>query len=62
MHRNIESLCCVPGTNSVTGQLYFKTKLTEKKKRSDLWFPGGWWEGELDEGSQKVTRPVISKY
>ena len=39
-------------------------KLTgkKKKKRSDLWFPGGCWEGELDEGSQKVTLPVISKY
>ena len=34
MYRNIKSLCRVPETNSVLGQLYFKTnKFTEKEMR-----------------------------
>ena len=28
---NIESLCCVTGSNSVAGQLYFKNKLIQKE-------------------------------
>ena len=45
MHRNIESICCIPGANIAlyVGQLYFKNKQTNKKnsweKRSDLWLP-----------------------
>ena len=34
MHRNIESICCIPGANIAlyVGQLYFKNKQTNKKK------------------------------
>ena len=44
MHRNIESICCIPGANIAlyVGQLYFKNKQTKKnswEKRSDLWLP-----------------------
>ena len=56
MHRNMQLLCCVTGTNNVVGQLYFKQ--THGKKRSDLWLSEaggrGGREGELDDGSQKV--------
>ena len=54
MHRNI-SVLCTGGTHSVTGQLYFKEKVIEK--RSDLQLSevgNGRGRGELDEGSQKV--------
>ena len=39
MHRNIQSLCCAPGTTIVVGQLYFKRQTHSQKKRSDLWLP-----------------------
>ena len=36
MHRNMESLCCIPGTNTVLQVNYTsKSKLIEK----DLWLP-----------------------
>ena len=60
MHRNIESICCIPGANIAlyVGQLYFKNKQTNKKKlmgkeirfvvtRSAEW-------DQLNENSQKV--------
>ena len=59
--RNIKS-CCTAGTN--IGQRVFKGKQANKlieKKRSEFWLPKlvtksdrGWWEGELNEGSQNV--------
>ena len=56
-YRNIESLCCVTGTN--IGQLYFKNKQTHGKRdqicdyqRWEWWWE--WGEGELDKGSQKI--------
>ena len=53
MYRNIKSLCCVTGTNSVLGQLYLETnKLI--KKGLDLWLSEVEWGGKLDEGSQNV--------
>ena len=58
IYRNIKSLWCVPGTNSVVGQLHFENKQTNKliEKRSHLQLPeaGGYMKGELDGGSQKV--------
>ena len=44
------------GTNSVWGQIDFKTnkQMNTEKERSDLWLPQeGKGEGEFDEGSQK---------
>ena len=32
IYRNIESLCCVTGTNSVVGQLGVKSKQTNSEK------------------------------
>ena len=32
IYRNIKTLCCVTGTNSVVGQLYFKNKQTHRKR------------------------------
>ena len=34
MRRNIESICCIPGTNIAlyVGQLHFKNKQANKKK------------------------------
>ena len=59
MYRIIESVCCVPGTN--TGQLYVKIKPTHRKKDEicgDQWQGGE--GGELDEGSQMVHKlPTI---
>ena len=37
-----QELHCIPGTNSVIGQLYYKNKQTNKnsqKKRSGWWLP-----------------------
>ena len=30
MHRSIESLCCIPGNNSIAGELFFKNKFIEE--------------------------------
>ena len=30
MHRSIESLCCIPGNNSIAGELFFKSKFIEE--------------------------------
>ena len=63
MYRNIESLCCVTGTNSVVGQLYFKNKQTKELIEKDVKFVvtrgRGQGEGKLDEGSKEVQ---ISSY
>ena len=58
MYRNIETLCCGPGTNIVL-QVNYTSKTNKKtnsqQKRSDLWSPEwGIGKGELDEDSQKV--------
>ena len=52
--RNIKSLCCAPGTNSVADQLYFKNKHTKKQthrkrgqicsSRSQVLGTGNWME------------------
>ena len=59
MYRNIESLCCVSGTNSVVDQLYFTNKQVKQthRKRSDLWLPevGDEREEELNENSQSSS-------
>ena len=53
MYRNIESLCCAPGNNTVV-QLCFENIFIEKEIRFLVTTGGGWGQGELDEGSQKV--------
>ena len=59
MYRNIESLCCVSGTNSVVGQLYFTKKQMKQthRKRLDQWLPevGDEREEEWDEDSQSSS-------
>ena len=60
MYRNIESLRCVTGTNTVLQVNYTsKTntqiyKPTEKQIRFGVARGRGWGGGELDEGSQKI--------
>ena len=53
MYGNVESLCCVPGTN-IINRLYF-TQINSQKKRADVWVPEEWLEAEgiKNEGSQK---------
>ena len=55
MHRNIKSLCCVPGTD-ITLEINYTSKKANKLIEKEITFvvtrSGG--EGELDEGSQKV--------
>ena len=51
--------------HSTVGQLYFKTKKTHRKKETrSVVTKGEAWEGELDEGGQKVQTSSykISKY
>ena len=50
IYRNIKTLCCVTGTNSVVGQLYFKNKLTEKEITFVVTRSRWWRKEELDEG------------
>ena len=40
IQRNIKSIYCVTGTNSVVGQLYLKNYKINREKRSDMWLPG----------------------
>ena len=55
MHRNIKSLCSIPETNSVLGQLYFKTnKFTEKEMRFVI-IRGGDGGGEIGRRQSKTS-------
>ena len=58
MYRNIKSLCCAPGTNSVIGQsIKLKKKPKQTHRKRDQICGGqkqGVGEGELDEGGQRV--------
>ena len=67
MQRNIKSLCCITGTNSVVGQLYLKNKKTRRKRDQISGYQiQGWGEEgrELDEDSQniKTSGYKINKY
>lgn len=53
IHKNIESLCCVSGTNTVLYSIIFQ-KNSQKKIRFVV--TRGQEEEELDENSQKVQR------
>ena len=56
MYSNTESLYCAPETNEVLEVNYTsKDKQPHRKKITFVVTRGrGWWEGELDEGRQKV--------
>ena len=60
MYGNIKSLCCVPGTNSVIGQLYFKNRqtLVEKETRFMVARDGEWVGGWM-EVVKRYKLPVI---
>ena len=61
MYRNIESLCCASGTNTVL-QVSYTSKtntLVEKEIRFGVTRGMGWEQGVLDTGSQKHKLPVI---
>ena len=55
MHKNIESLCCVSGTNTVL-QFNYISKTNSQKKIRFVVTQGQEEEEELDEDSQKVQR------
>ena len=54
LHRNIKSLGYAPGTNNAVGQLCFKKRKPQKLVVNVAFRGGGWKDGELNEGSQKV--------
>ena len=61
MYRNIESLCCVPGTNIVLQISYTsKTNKQTHRKRDEICGYQRWGMGEeeLDEGSNRYSLPV----
>ena len=58
MYRNIESLCCVPGTKIVLWINYTSTNSLIGKEICGYqrW---GWGEEEFDEGGQKYKLSVM---
>ena len=65
MYRNIESLCCAPGTNIVL-QVNYTSKTNKQtnsqKKRSDLWLPeaeGGGGRGNWMKMIKRYKLPTV---
>ena len=54
LYRNIKSLCCVTGTNSVVGQLYFKNKQTNELVEKDRFMV----TRGRDEGRENLLKVV----
>ena len=66
-HFECVEICCVPGTNILlqVNQTSKTNKQTHRKKDQICGYQKwGWWEGELDECSQKVQTSSykINKY
>ena len=56
MYRDIESLCCVPGTNIVL-QVNYTSKNKQIHRKIKFVVMRGWIEGKLHDSDQKVQTP-----